>query len=168
MGSNQMHKVGMVIAKEFREILPPTILFLFLFHMIALTKAAMLNDFSITALHATSATVVALVVGKAILLMEALPLVRVHSSRLLTRVLLKTLLYGTVVLLFKFIEELIPLLLKHDGVLSAIQAMLSEIVWPLFDVLALWTFGGLVLYSLDPNSGVPSARTGSRRYFSIV
>jgi hypothetical protein len=148
-----MHKLGMIIAREFREMLPATILFLFLFHMIALTKAAMLNDFSITALRATSATLGALLVGKAILIMEALPLVRISSSRLLTKVLLKTVLYGTVVIVFKFIEELIPLLMKHEGVLAALQAMLSGIVWPVFGVLALWICGGLILYSLASELG---------------
>ena len=148
-----MRKIGTIIAKEFREILPATILFLFLFHMIALTRAVSLNDFSFTALRATSATLGALIVAKAILLIEAFPLVRVSPSLLFTRVLWKTLLYGAVVIIFKFIEELVPLLLKHGNVRDAIQAVFSEVAWPLVSVMALWTLGGLVLYSLASELG---------------
>jgi hypothetical protein len=69
-----VRKLGAFVAKEVREVLPATILFLGLFHMIALTKAVALSDFSRSALRATTATVGALIVAKAILLVEALPL----------------------------------------------------------------------------------------------
>jgi len=92
-------------------------------------------------------------VAKAILLIEAFPLVRVSPSLLFTRVLWKTLLYGAVVIIFKFIEELVPLLLKHGNVPDAIQAVFSEVAWPLVSVMALWTLGGLGLFSLASELG---------------
>ena len=51
-------------------------------HMIALTKAVIVNDYSITALRATVATVGALIVAKAILVVENLPIDRFFSGRL--------------------------------------------------------------------------------------
>ena len=46
-----MKKIGAIVAREIREALPPFIFFLFLFHMIALTKAVSLGDYNITSLR---------------------------------------------------------------------------------------------------------------------
>ncbi|HEX9182440.1 MAG TPA: hypothetical protein VF876_04200 [Burkholderiales bacterium] len=141
-------KIGEVMAREFREALPATIFFLFLFHMIGLTKAVALDEFSFTALRAAGATVGALIVAKAILLVEALPIARRLAGRLIYQVLWKTLLYGLVALAFRVVEELVPLVSKHGGVAAGAKAMLEEVSWPLFAVLGAWTLGGLFLYCL--------------------
>jgi hypothetical protein len=144
-----MKKIGAVVAKEVREGLPSFIFFLFLFHMIALTKAVSIGDYSLTALRATFSTVGALIVAKAVLIVEALPIARLFSSgRRVNQVLWKTLLFAVVVLLFRFLEEIIPLSSKHGGVVAATKVMLHEISWPIFGVLTLWIVGGLLLYSL--------------------
>ena len=141
-------KLGAFVAKEVREVLPATILFLGLFHMIALTKAVALGDYSRSALRATTATVGALIVAKAILVVEALPISRRFASNRAMHILWKTLLFGTVALLFRFLEEIIELASKHGGLVAATKVMVREIVWPLFWVLALWVLGGLLLYAL--------------------
>lgn len=143
-----MNKIRAIFAKEIREGVPAVIFFLFLFHMIALTKAVSLGDYSITALRATASTVGALIVAKAILVVEALPIARLFSGRRVVQVLWKTLLFAAVALLFRFVEEIIPLASKHGGLVAATKAMCSEISWPLFGVLALWILGGLFLYCL--------------------
>ena len=143
-----VRKLGAFVVREVREILPATILFLGLFHLLALTKAVALGDYSRSALRATTATVGALIVAKAILVVEALPISRRFASNRAMHILWKTLLFGTVVLLFRFVEELIELAAKQGGVVAATQVMFREIVWPLFWVLALWVLGGLLLYTL--------------------
>jgi hypothetical protein len=143
-----LSKIAAIVAKEIREAVPAFVVFLFLFHMIALTKAVSLDDYSITALRATASTIGALIVAKAILLVEALPIGRLFSSRLMIQVVWKTLLFGAVALLFRFIEEIIPLISKHGGLAAGVKAMFEEISWPLFGVLALWLVGGLFLYCL--------------------
>jgi len=143
-----VRKLGAFVAREVREVMPATILFLGLFHMLALTKAVALGDYSRSALRATTATVGALIVAKAILVVEALPISRRFASHRAMHILWKTLLFGTVVLLFRFLEEIIELASKHGGVVAATKVMFREIVWPLFWVLALWVVGGLLLYTL--------------------
>ena len=141
-------KIGAVIAKEFKEAVPATIFFLFLFHLIGLTKAVVLDEYSFTALRAAGATIGALIVAKAILLVEALPVARLFSGRLIHQVLWKTLLYSLVALVFRFLEELIPLASKHGGVAAGARAMIEEVSWPLFAVFAAWMLGGLFLYCI--------------------
>ena len=143
-----VRKLGAFVAKEVREVLPATLLFLCLFHMIALTKAVALSDFSRSALRATTATVGALIVAKAIPLVEALPFGRRVARHRFLPLLWKTLLFGTVALLFRLVEELIELASKHGGVVAATQVLFHEISWPLFWVLALWVLGGLLVYAL--------------------
>jgi fumarate reductase subunit D len=143
-----MGRIGAIVVKEIREALPATIFFLFLFHMIGLTKDVALDEYSFTALRSAGATLGALIVAKAILVVEALPMSRLSSGSRMSQVIWKTLLYGVMVLLFRFVEELIPFASKHDGLVSAIQAMFGEVSWALFTVLALWILGGLFLYCL--------------------
>ncbi|MDX1440559.1 MAG: hypothetical protein R3284_11725, partial [Rubricoccaceae bacterium] len=143
-----MRRIGALVAKEIREILPATIFFLWLFHMIALTKAVSLGDYSFAALRATVATVGALIVAKAILVVEALPIANIFKRRLWFHVLWKTLLFNVVVLVFRFIEELIPLMRKHEGFLTATAKLYGETVWPQFWVLQLWILFGLFLYCM--------------------
>jgi hypothetical protein len=140
--------VAAFIGREVREAIPPTLLFLFVFHMIALTQAAARGEFGIGALRATTATLGALVIAKAILVVEALPIARRFAGRRTRRILWKTLLFGVMALLFRFLEELIHLAAKPGGLAPALQSTLHEISWPLFWVLALWTLGALLLYSL--------------------
>ena len=127
-----MSRVRAVIAREIREALPATIFFLFLFHMVALTKAVSLEEYDITALRATGATVGALIVAKAILLVDALPIASLFSGTLIFQMLWRTLLYGSVTLLFRLVEEFIPLALHHGGLNAAVAALYEEVSWPLF------------------------------------
>ncbi|HXV10194.1 MAG TPA: hypothetical protein VD839_05275 [Burkholderiales bacterium] len=141
-----MKKIGAAILGEIREAVPATIFFLWLFHMIALTKAVSLGDYSFTALRATVATVGALIVAKAILVVEALPISRIFKRNLWFHVLWKTLLFNVVVLIFRFIEEIIHLTRKYGDLSTAVARLSEEIVWPQFAVFQLWLFFGLFLY----------------------
>ena len=73
---------------------------------------------------------------------------RLFSGRRMFQVIWKTAMYGVVALMFRFVEELIPLASKHGGLVSATKAMYRGVCWPLFAVLALWILGGLFLYCL--------------------
>src|SRR5262245_61826149 len=143
-----MNKIGAVVLKEIREAIPPTLFFLVLFHLIALTKAVVLSDYSITALRASVATIGALLVAKAILVVEALPVSKLFARRLVVQVLWKTLLFGSIALAFRFLEDSIPLALKHGSWAAAMNAMRSDAAWPLFWVTVLWLFAGLLLYNV--------------------
>ena len=143
-----MKKVGKVIIKELRDGLPSALLFLFLFHMISATKAVSLGDYSIDVLRATTATIFALLVTKSILIVEVLPVSKHFSNRGLLNILWKTSLFGMVVFLFRFVEELVHSLRDHDSFGVAIMATIQGIPWPVFWVETVWIIGGLFLYTL--------------------
>ncbi len=143
-----MGKIGAVVLREIRAFLPALIFFLLLFHLIALTRAVSVRDFSMPALRATLATVGALIVAKSILVVEKLPVARLFPERLVVDALWKALLFGVVALLFRLIEELIPLVFKHQDVITAIAKLSDEVSWPQFWVFQLWFFAALFLYAL--------------------
>jgi hypothetical protein len=136
------------MAREVREALPPFVFFLVLFHMIALTKAVVIEDFDFTALRAAGATMGALIVAKAILLVEALPFVSAISTTRIVQVLWKTALFSLVALTFRTLEEVVPLVVRHGGLVASTETIAAEVHWPLFGILALWVVGGLLLYCL--------------------
>jgi hypothetical protein len=51
-------------------------------------------------------------------------------------------------LLFRFVEEIVPLIAKHNGLVSAATHVLEEVSWPHFWVLQMWLYASLLLYCL--------------------
>lgn len=141
-----MSKIAHFLAEEVKEALPPTIFFLFGFHMIALTKSVLLAEYEITPTSATVATVGALIVAKAILIIDKLPFSRWFSAPRIYNVVWRTLLFGLTALAFRIIEELIPLIGKSGGATTAAATLFSEIHWPNFWIVQMWLFGLLLLY----------------------
>lgn len=143
-----MSRIGSFVAKEIREAVPPALFFLLLFHMIALTKAVASNDYSVTALRTTAATIGALIVAKAILVVDALPVSKLFARRLAVLIVWKTLLFWLVTLVFRIIEESIELAPRHGAWLAGFETMYDEIDWPAFGVIAVWLLGALFLYNV--------------------
>jgi hypothetical protein len=68
-------KLKRVIGKELRELLPPTIFFFVAFHILVFFRALMLRQYGVQLSSVAGATVAALVVGKVVLIADALPFV---------------------------------------------------------------------------------------------
>jgi hypothetical protein len=143
-----MGKAMAWLGKELREMTPAMIFFLISFHMLSLTKAMLLDTYHVTATSSAVATVAAILVAKAILVMDHTALARLFSGRLVYNLLWKTVLFGTVALLFRELEELIPVLLKHGDVGAAIRSMVTDFSASRFLVVHMWLYTLLFIYSL--------------------
>ena len=143
-----MSKFMAIVAREIREAVPAMLFFLVVFHMLLITKNVILEDYHITPTDTAVATVGALIVSKAILIADKLPIARLFSGRMLYNILWKALFFSAVSLLFRFVEELIPLIAKHNSFVSAVAHMAEEISWPHFWVLQMWLYTVLLLYCL--------------------
>ncbi|MDH3893092.1 MAG: hypothetical protein OES78_00900 [Chromatiales bacterium] len=69
------------IGREVREILPATIFFPILFHLVSMTKSLILSEHSIPLSHSATATVLALVVAKVILIADTLPTMKSFADK---------------------------------------------------------------------------------------
>lgn len=97
-----MKKALIFLKHEFLEMLPPTIFVFVVFHIIAFTRALMAEQYSITIASSAAATIGALIVGKSILIANALPFVNwFHQKKLIYNVAWRTFLYVIIVLLFQ-------------------------------------------------------------------
>ena len=142
-----MRKFVDVVIREITEAIPPAIYFMFIFHLLALTKAVLLRENGLTFTRSAVATIGALTVAKAILLTDKSRVANLLAKRpLLYDAAWKAVVFSVFTVLFHVIEELIPLLRKFPGFANAWSHLLSDTHWPFFWVMQLWLYGSLLLY----------------------
>lgn len=144
-----MSKILKFLKKEFLEILPATIFFFIAFHLVALTEALILREYGVPVSTTALVTVSALVLGKAILIADKLPFInRFPHKPLIYNIVWKTFIYLLIALFFRYLEALIPRLLKHQSWSLAHQHIQDEIVWQHFLAVQIWVFALLFGYSI--------------------
>ena len=148
IGIYYMKRALIFLKHEFLEMLPPTIFFLVVFHTVAFTRSLMSEQFGIALASSSAATIGALIVGKSILIADALPLFKWFcQKRLIYNVAWRIFLYVIIVLLFQFLEELIPLISKYGAISTASEHVIEEIKWARFWATLLVLIVFLVIYS---------------------
>src|SRR5260221_998935 len=96
------------VIKELKELLPPTVFFAISFNLVVLTTQLILADYLVHLWNFMIATTAALVVGKSVLVADALPFFRrFDTAPMIESVLFKTIVYWTVVFLVRFLEKLV-------------------------------------------------------------
>jgi len=106
------------LIKELREVLPPTVFFAVGFNLIVLSTDLILADYVRSFFSFLVATMTALVVGKSVLVANAMPFLRrFDTAPMIQTVLFKTIVYWSVVFLVRFLEKLVEYLF-HGGTLT--------------------------------------------------
>lgn len=128
-----MNKTLLFIKKEFLELLVPTIFFLVVFFILIFNRSLLVSDHYVSITAYSAAIIGALIVGKSILIADALPLFKwFHKKRLIVNVVWRIMLYMSIVLLFQILEELIPIWSKYGDFATAVSHLPDEILWPRF------------------------------------
>lgn len=144
-----MNRVLAVVLHEMRKAIPP---FVFLFIMLGvghITTALVLDEYHVTANRMAVALVGALIVAKAILVADALPFSRIFARRaLLWSILWKGLIYTVITLVFRFLEEFIPLARRSGGIATGWDRLLEQVSWPHFWAVQIWIAFSLLGYCL--------------------
>ena len=142
-----MSKILSFFKKEIRELIPTAIFFFITFHIIAFSRALMLEQYGIKLSASGTATVGALIVAKVILIFNKLSFVNMFSDKpLLYSIIWKTFIFSLFTLLFRCVEELIPLVSKYGSLPSASQHLIHEVVWPHFWSLQIVLLVALLLF----------------------
>src|SRR5882757_2209947 len=101
-------RIGARLLHEAREALPPTIFFFVGFNFIVATTNLLLADYAVAASSFMLATVAALVVGKAVLVANAMPYLRRYDrAPLIQPILYKTAFYWVVVFFARLLERFV-------------------------------------------------------------
>lgn len=158
-----MKRIVHMIKHDFHEAIAPATFFFVIFNLLVLTKTLILEAYAVTLSDVAGATVGAFIVAKAVVMSEKLPFInRFLGKPLILSVLWKTAIYGVLCFVFHSMEQLMPLLSKHEGLINASKHLIGEVSWPHFWALQIWLMVALVFYNsvtaLDKHFGVGSIR----------
>lgn len=135
------------IGKEIRELLPPTLFFAAGFNLIVLTGHMLVADYNRALFNFTVATTTALVIGKSVLLANALPgLRRFDGAPLIIPILFKTLVYTLVVTVLRLLEAVIEAWVTDGDGFLAVRSVESRFSWHQFIAVQLWIVVLFLIY----------------------
>jgi hypothetical protein len=142
-----MDRIIAFVLRELREAAVPFAFFLVVFMIARVSRTLTLEEYHVTLGGTAVAVVGALIVAKAILVADALPLTRRFEHRPLAySILWKTVVYYVITVVFHYLEEVIPFIRKAGGVAAGNHAMMAEVSWPHVGALQLWIFFSVLLY----------------------
>src|SRR5215471_9603533 len=127
-------RAGAFLLHEFREILPPTIFFFVGFNLILLTTNLILADYSVAFASFMLATGAALVVGKSVLVANAMAVLRRYDrAPLIQPILFKTVFYWAIVFIARLLEHFIRFwLIEHRPISDFVPHMAATFSWHRF------------------------------------
>ena len=128
-----MGKLSAKIKEEIEALLPPTIFFFVALHLVALIRTLMLKRTGIVLGTSVSVTLMALILGKAVLIADLLPFINRYPTKpLIYNVVWKTALYTLMALLVHYLEQLVDFWRQAGSLVAGHRQLLAEIVWPHF------------------------------------
>src|SRR5881392_3432928 len=142
-----MTKLSTTLKKELFELLPPTIFFFVALHIVAFVRVLMLKGTGISPLSTMSIAVAALILGKAVLIADMLPMInRFPNKPLIYNIAWKTVIYLLLSAVIHYLERLIDFWRETGGFVAGNQKLLAEIVWPHFWAIQLILFVMIAMY----------------------
>jgi hypothetical protein len=144
---SSMTKLSSKLKEEFFRLLPPTIFFFVALHIVAFVRVLALKGTGVSPLSTMSIAVAALILGKAVLIADMLPMVnRFPDKPLIYNVTWKTLIYLLVATLIHYLERLVDFWRQAGGLVAGNEKLLAEIVWPHFWAIQIILLVLIVMY----------------------
>src|SRR5213596_123223 len=114
------------LKEEFFKLLPPTIFFFVALHIVTFIRVLMLKGTGISPLSSVSIAVAALILGKAVLLADMLPMInRFPNKPLIYNVSWKTLIYLLMSALIHYLERLVDFWRQAGSFLAGNEKLMS-------------------------------------------
>jgi hypothetical protein len=130
---NVMSSFTAKVKHEFVEMLPPTIFFFIILHIVAIIRSLMTRDSGIELPTVESVTIAALVLGKSVLIANMLPFVnRFPEKPLAWNVAWKTVIYALVALVIHYFERLYDYWKDAHSFAAANRDLLAHLNWAHF------------------------------------
>jgi len=143
-----MNNLAAKLREEFRAVLPPTIFFFIMLHIVAVIRMLMVKGTGIAVTTPLQVTIAALILGKAVLIADHLPFInRFPEKPLAYNVAWKTVIYVVVATLIHFLERLIDFSREAGNLAAGYDKMISEIVWPHFVAIEIILLVLILMYN---------------------
>jgi hypothetical protein len=137
------------LKEEFFKILPPTIFFFVALHIVMFIRVLMLRGTGIAPSSSVSIAVAALILGKAVLIADMLPLInRFPQKPLIYNIAWKTVIYWLISAVIHYLEHLFDFWRETGGFVAGNQKLLAEIVWPHFWAIQIILFVLIAAYCM--------------------
>jgi hypothetical protein len=128
-----MSKLAEKIKEEVEALIPPTVFFFVTLSVVAIVHVLMLRGTGLPASSVAQIAVGALILGKAVLIADLLPVINRFPNRpLFYNITWKTTIYTLVAMLIHYVEQLIDFWKQAGGFVAGNEKLLAEIVWPHF------------------------------------
>src|SRR5213080_2293453 len=142
-----MTKLSSKVKEELFALLPPTIFFFVALHIVAFVRVLMLKKTGIAPSSSISIAVASLILGKAVLIADMLPLInRFPNKPLIYNIAWKTVIYLLLSAVIHYLERLIDFWRETGGFVAGNQKLLSEIIWPHFWAIQIILFVLIAAY----------------------
>lgn len=136
--SHRLRNLMQRLKHEFVTLLPSMLFFFVALHLVALMRALMLEGTGIALTTSASVTVAALILGKAVLIADWLPIINRYPDKpLIYNVIWKTLIYQSIAVLIHYLERLSESAWQAGSLVAGNDKLLAEIVWPHFWAIQL-------------------------------
>jgi hypothetical protein len=137
------------LKEEFFKLLPPTIFFFVALHIVAFVHVLMLKRTGISPSSSISIAIAALILGKAVLIADMLPMInRFPNKPLIYNVAWKTVIYWLISVAIHYVERLIDFWRETGSFVAGNQKLLAEIVWPHFWAIQIILFVLIAAYCM--------------------
>ena len=141
------HRIGARLLHEVGEALPPTIFFFVGFNFVVLTSNLLVAQYLIGLSNFMLATVAALVVGKAVLVANKVPLLRRYDrAPLIQPILFKTAFYWVVVYFARLLERFVHFALDGNPPGDFLPYLITTFSWHRFSAISLWILVLFLIY----------------------
>lgn len=135
------------LKEEFFKILPPTIYFFVALHLVMFIRVLMLEGTGLSPYSSASIAVTALVLGKAVLIADMLPLInRFPNKPLIYNIAWKSAIYLLISAVLHYLERLIDFWRETGSFVAANEKLLSVIIWPHFVAIQIIFFILIAMY----------------------
>src|SRR5882762_32580 len=135
------------LKEEFFKILPPTINFFVALHLVMFIPVLMLEGTGLSPYSSASIAVTALVLGKAVLIADMLPLInRFPHKPLIYNIAWKTVIYLLISAVIHYLERLVDFWRQTGGFVAGNRKLLAEIIWPHFWAIQIILFVLIAAY----------------------
>lgn len=142
-----IQKFGRTVAREIREVIPPTLFFFVAFGLLLLTQMLVLRDHGIDVWSWGGAVVGALLIGKIMLVVDKLPFVNRYPHKpLIWNALWKALIYNVAAVILRYIERMIHLWPEQGSFVAANATLIDQASWPHVVLVHMWLAVLLIVY----------------------
>jgi hypothetical protein len=144
-----MTKLSTKLKEEFFKLLPPTIFFFVALHIVAFVHVLMLKRTGISPSSSVSIAIAALLLGKAVLIADMLPMInRFPNKPLIYNVAWKTVIYWLISVVIHYVERLIEFWRQTGSFAAGNQKLFTEIIWPHFWAIQIILFVLIAAYCM--------------------